>query len=184
MSDEPKSVSSYREAPLESRYLCIACFAWAAPGPGTCGKCGAPLHDITDPEVLQAMHEEANRRLRRQQQREYFWFTSSWVVTGLVLNVWIVGLLAWTIATAVSVTGFLLYPRLRPGKSAITTLNARVFRKQAMKKPEDEVPILTSVPPEDPDGVPDGRMARFAGPDPDLLDGAGLVKWFGARLHD
>jgi hypothetical protein len=194
LSGEPKDPGSYREAPREPRYLCIVCFAWSAPGPGTCGQCGAPLHDISNPEVLQTMHEEANRRLKTQQKRETLFFVVLWGATWVALEfLTSIGQNpAIIVGAIVAVVASTIYTRTRSGGSAMATLAARAVRKKDAERPEDKVPMLLkpghllpyidTLPKEPDEG--DRKLARFAGPDPDLLDGPGLVKWFGARLHD
>ena len=142
-----------------ARYICIVCYRWAAASPGICGDDSAPLHDISKPEVLQMMHEEANRRLMRSAELEA---TAEPLgedrIVGGFIN-FILFAIAWVLR------------RPRPGAvSARATLAAR--RKR------EGVPLLVN----DSRATPDAFEA--AGEDPDMLDAQGLVRWFGAKLHD
>jgi hypothetical protein len=147
----------YRDAGERvARYFCIVCYKWAATSPGICGNCSAPLHDMANPEALQMMRDEANRRLVRAAELEE---TSETRFAG-----WMVSRLLTLVDRGVAA--------LRgkpPPASARATLAARRAR--------DNVPVVMN------NEMKPGIL-EAPGEDPQTLDAQGLVRWFGATLHD
>jgi hypothetical protein len=132
-----------------------------------CGKDSVPLHDVSKPEVLQMMHDEANRRLLRSAELE--------ATAGP----------RWSdriIMQVLGVLGALFYWIVRKPRppSARATLAARQLRESSTA-PGDAVPMLLDHPE-----LVDTQPGPFdkPGQDPDLLDAHGLLKWLGATLQE
>ena len=138
--------------------MCVVCYEWAATSPGICGKCSPPLHDIANPEVLQMLHDEANRRLERDAALEVDHARDDGI-----------GALLRFIAFAIA--------RVR-GKPTPTSARATL----AARRQRDGVPVIMT----HPDMTASSRPGMFEAPgvDPDTLDGPALVRWLGATLHD
>lgn len=62
----------YRDSPGGSRYVCIACYAYASGSPGLCRHCEVDLLPVDREDVRLDLHAEAERRLQKKMYGEYF----------------------------------------------------------------------------------------------------------------
>lgn len=113
----------YRSPPTAPGFVCVVCYRSLSALPGECPRCGVERLPLSDPGVRAEVRAEAERRLQKRLQGEWFWcYLAAWIVTTpvrLLVGAFLPAAVLWVLATlVVGAANVKLYERLA-GRSAL-----------------------------------------------------------------
>jgi hypothetical protein len=86
-------------------FVCVACYRSASKGPGICRDCGVARLPLDNPQVLEDLRAEAERRVQKRLYREYSVISVvSFLLTSWLFPIQILFLPVWWILAGLGLT--------------------------------------------------------------------------------
>jgi hypothetical protein len=173
----------YREAAKVPRFICIVCYKWMSTHPRACRDCHVEMNDLSQPDVRDAIRQEADKRLQSKMYREWsaMVLTSTVLVSPLVFVLSGYALLLSVPLSALLARGYVAVKK----NSGIATYAARRRRISAELGVDiqlDEMHDTAGGRQRSGMQLSDHSVAHRADVDPLALEMEPLLAWLGAKL--
>ncbi len=176
----------YRESKQVPRFICIVCYRWMATHPRTCRECHVEMNDLSQPDVRDAVRQEAEKRLQNKVYREWsaMVLTSTVLVSPLIFVLSGYALLLSVPLSALLARGYVAVKK----NSAIATYASRRRRISAELGVDiqlDEMHDSGFGSSKQRSGMQlsDASVAHRSDVDPLALEMEPLLAWLGAKLQ-